>query len=231
MFFSSWPDLLRTLVVGPLGYVSLLLFLRIAGKRSLSKLNAFDLVITVSLGSALATMFLSKDVTLADGALALGVLLGLQFAVSWSQLRFPAVRRLIKSEPRLLLYDGVLLDEALRDERVVRSEIFQVMRTSGFSSVADIHSIVLETDGTFSVMGRPSTEGTSTLVALPGVEPGGEPGYGGPTSDISRGRGGTGGPAGGRSGGGGSAGASTGGSAGGSIGGRSTSSAGPGGAG
>ena len=67
LFFSGWESLLRTLVVGALTYVVLVAFLRVSGKRTLAKMNAFDLVVTVALGSTLATVLLSKDVALADG--------------------------------------------------------------------------------------------------------------------------------------------------------------------
>ncbi|WP_231362619.1 hypothetical protein [Thioalkalivibrio sp. ALMg9] len=67
MFFGGWDGLLRTLVVGVLAYVALIVFLRLSGKRTLSKMNAFDLVVTVALGSTLATVLLAKDVALAEG--------------------------------------------------------------------------------------------------------------------------------------------------------------------
>jgi uncharacterized membrane protein YcaP (DUF421 family) len=70
MFFDSWTGLGRVLVVGTLAYFALVLTLRVSGKRTLSKLNAFDLVVTVALGSTLATVLLSKDVALAEGLLA-----------------------------------------------------------------------------------------------------------------------------------------------------------------
>jgi uncharacterized membrane protein YcaP (DUF421 family) len=69
MFFSGWESLFRTLVVGVLAYVALVAFLRLSGNRTLSKMNAFDLVVTVSLGSTLATVLLTRDIALADGAL------------------------------------------------------------------------------------------------------------------------------------------------------------------
>ena len=55
MFFDSWAGLGRVLVVGVLAYSALVLLLRISGKRTLTKMNAFDLVVTVALGSTLAT--------------------------------------------------------------------------------------------------------------------------------------------------------------------------------
>jgi len=68
MFFSSGTTLIRTLVVGVLAYISLvLLLLRLSGRRTLSKMNAFDLVVTVALGSTFATILLNRDVSLAEG--------------------------------------------------------------------------------------------------------------------------------------------------------------------
>ncbi|HSN71432.1 MAG TPA: hypothetical protein VLT59_07975, partial [Steroidobacteraceae bacterium] len=78
-FSIDGSTLLRTLTVGVLAYVALLFFLRATGKRTLSKLNALDLVVTVALGSTLATLLLSQSVTLAQGELALALLVGLQF--------------------------------------------------------------------------------------------------------------------------------------------------------
>ena len=83
VFFSGWESLARTLVVGLLAYTVLIVFLRISGNRTLSKMNAFDLIVTVALGSTLATVLLSKDVALAEGALALGLLISLQFIITW----------------------------------------------------------------------------------------------------------------------------------------------------
>jgi hypothetical protein len=61
--------------MAPLAYGVLIFFLRVSGKRMLSKMSAFDLVVTIALGSTLATILLSKDVTLAEGIAALGLLI------------------------------------------------------------------------------------------------------------------------------------------------------------
>jgi uncharacterized membrane protein YcaP (DUF421 family) len=82
MFFDSWMGLLRVVVVGTLAYVILVLLLRVTGKRTLSKMNAFDLVVTVALGSTLATVLLSKDVALAEGVVAFALLVLLQYAIT-----------------------------------------------------------------------------------------------------------------------------------------------------
>lgn len=171
VFFDSWATLLRTLVVAVLAYATLILFLRISGKRTLSKMNAFDLIVTVALGSTLATVLLSKDVALAEGALAFALLIGLQYVVTWSSVRVRWVRRWVTGEPRLLYYNGRLLDQALLTARVTVDEIEAAVRAAGMTTLAEAESVVLETDGSFSVI-KPH-EGQPPKVPVGVAQPGG----------------------------------------------------------
>lgn len=154
MFFDSWSDLGRVAVVGVCAYVALVLMLRISGPRTLSKLNAFDLVVTVALGSTLATVLLSKDVSLAEGVLAFGVLVGLQFLVTWTSVRVAWLNGLVKSEPVLLFHQRRFLPRALRRARVVEDEVLAVLRAQGIHRLEEVEAVVLETDGTLSVLRR-----------------------------------------------------------------------------
>jgi hypothetical protein len=67
MLFRSWSDVGRVLAMSLLVYPTLVLVLRVSGKRTLAKMNAFDLVVTVALGSTLATILLSADVSRVEG--------------------------------------------------------------------------------------------------------------------------------------------------------------------
>lgn len=144
--------LVHVLLVTPVAYVALVLFVRISGKRTLTKLNAFDLVVTVALGSVLATTALDGGVSLAQGLLALAMLIALQYAMTWGSVRSSRFRNLIKSEPTLLLYRGALIESAMRAQRVTPDEIESVVRSSGTTSLAEVDAVVLETDGSFSVV-------------------------------------------------------------------------------
>jgi uncharacterized membrane protein YcaP (DUF421 family) len=144
--------MLRTVFVGALAYVALMALLRISGKRTLSKMNAFDLVVTVALGSTLATILLSQDVPLLTGIVAFAVLIGLQWAITYTSVRSETVARAVKSEPRALIYRGKLLRDAMREERVVDAEIRAVIREHGVANIEDVALLVLETDGSFSVV-------------------------------------------------------------------------------
>lgn len=142
----------RTAVVGVIAYVVLLLFLRASGKRTLSKMNAFDFVVTVALGSTLATILLSRDVSLLQGAVALGLLVLLQFVITWTSVRWAWVRRMVTGEPTLLLSQGRFLPAALRKARVTEEEVHAAVRASGKDGIDGVRAVVLETDGSFSVI-------------------------------------------------------------------------------
>ncbi len=152
MFFDSWNSILRTMVTGVAAYATLVLFLRISGKRTLAKLNAFDLVVTVALGSTLASIVVSRQVPLADGLVALALLIALQFAVAWSSVRWHGFEAVVKSSPSLLLYRGELRQEELLRQRVSPSEVEAAVRSAGLAGLAQAGAVVLETDGSFSVI-------------------------------------------------------------------------------
>lgn len=109
-------------------------------------------VVTVALGSTLATILLSKSVALAEGILAILVLVLLQFFISWLSVRSNTFQGLIKSEPTLVYYQGRFLDEPLRRERLTREEVFAAPRESGTSDLGPVGAVVIETDGSISVL-------------------------------------------------------------------------------
>jgi len=152
MFFESWTGIARVIVVGTLAYLALVVALRIAGKRTLSKLNAFDLVVTVALGSTLATVLISKDVPLAEGVLAFVLLIALQFTMAWSSVRSQTFEGLIKSEPTLLVRDGQPLDAAMRRQRITHEEVMAAIRASGATQWSQVGAAILETDGSISII-------------------------------------------------------------------------------
>lgn len=163
MFFSDSSSLLRILIVGTLAYALVVLVLRVSGKRSLSKMNSFDFIVTVALGSVLGSILTSPDIALLDGILAFSLLVFLQFLTSWLAFRSDWFSSLIKATPTLLYYRGHFDELAMRKERVPKKEILQAVRSSGYQSLEEVAAVILETDGTFSVLSQSSnSEGTET---------------------------------------------------------------------
>lgn len=163
MFFEGWQPVLRTVAVGTLSYVALVALLRLSGKRTLSKWNAFDLVVTVALGSTLATALLSSETTLAQGAVAFALLAALQYGITWLSVRSSLVNALVKARPVYLLRDGRPCLAAMRRERVTLSEIRSAARGGGCARLEDVQAIVLETDGSFSVVRDVPATGASAM--------------------------------------------------------------------
>lgn len=159
MLFNDWYPLLRILIVGPLAYAGLVLLLRVSGKRTLSKMNAFDLIVTVAFGSTLATTMLSKEVALTEGLLAFAILIFLQFVITWSSVHVGWVRRVVKAEPRLLAFEGEMLQDAMRDERVTPVEVDAAVRSAGLPGVESVYAVVMETEGTITVIPQHEDKG------------------------------------------------------------------------
>ncbi|MFN3275373.1 MAG: DUF421 domain-containing protein [Paracoccus sp. (in: a-proteobacteria)] len=154
LFVDGWPGVLRIPLVGLLAYAALIIMLRTSGKRTLSKMNAFDLVVTVALGSTLSTVLLNASIPLFEGIVALALLVYLQYAITWLSVRSPRFQSLIKAEPTLLVHDGRYLDAAMKTQRVTRDEIGAALRQSGKAGIEQVLSVVLETDGSMTVMPR-----------------------------------------------------------------------------
>lgn len=163
MFFDSWTSLGRILIVAVIAYAGLVIILRVFGKRMLSKMNAFDLVVTVALGSTLSAVITSRDLPLANGLTALLVLVGLQFILAMASSRSAKVENLIKSEPTLLFFRGQYLEDALKKENVSESAVLTYIRAQGIAEVTSVEAVVLEADGSMNVIERRSGEDPSSL--------------------------------------------------------------------
>lgn len=169
IFFDGWPGLARTLVIGVLAYAGLVVFLRISGKRTLSKMNAFDFVVTIALGSTLATVLLNRNVPLADGLAAFALLIALQFGVTWLSVRLGWLRRFMTGEPQLLFYRGTFLTGPMRACRVTQAEIRAAIRASGHLDLSKVGAVVFETDASFSVIDSAESVAQSSLEDVKGL--------------------------------------------------------------
>ena len=163
MIFSSWERLAQVAILGVLTYLSLILILRFYGKRTLSQMNIFEFVVTVALGSLAASIVLNSSVALAEGVVAIFVLSGMQFVMSWLSARSNRIQAVIKANPRLLFYQGKFLEESLLNERVTREEILYGIRQSGIPDLESVAAVVMETNGKLSVIQSSEDGDISTL--------------------------------------------------------------------
>jgi uncharacterized membrane protein YcaP (DUF421 family) len=164
MWFDTWPQLLRIAAAACSAYGLLVVLLRTSGKRTLSKLNAFDFVVTVALGSTLASIALSSEVAVVEGFIALATLIGLQLLVAWLVARSPRLRRAVKSEPIAVMLDGELQVDRIRRQRLSPEEVRQAIRGSGVGGMELVAAVILETDGTLSVVTHDQRGSGSAMV-------------------------------------------------------------------
>ena len=163
MWFDSWSDTLRVLATMAVAYAGVLLVLRTSGKRSLSKLNAYDFIVTIAMGSILASVIVLKDVSMVEGIAAFGGLILMQYLVTWMTNRSEWFNGTLTSKPRLLLSDGEFHQEALKSERVTKEEVEAAIRKDGHGRIEDVTAVVLEADGTLSVICEGKAEECSAL--------------------------------------------------------------------
>lgn len=164
MIFHGWASLFKVLFVGIIAYTALIFLLRSYGKRTLARMNAFDFVINVAIGSTLATMILSPNVAFVEGLITFVLLFSLQYLISWLSIRSKEIRQLIKGEPRLLYHNGEFLRGAMASERITEEEILQAVRNASKGSMSEVEAVILETDGEFSVIPI-SDEGASSILS------------------------------------------------------------------
>ncbi|AQQ54615.1 DUF421 domain-containing protein [Planococcus lenghuensis] len=152
MFDITWDSFVQIVLGGVLAYVGLIILLRVSKKRTLSQLNMFDFVITIAFGSAMASVILSSSVSLLEGLLGFAVLIFSQFIVTFISFRSDKFTSLIKAEPKLLYSEGQYYRDAMKSERVKEVEILQSIRKQGIGSLDEVKAVVLETDGSMSII-------------------------------------------------------------------------------
>jgi uncharacterized membrane protein YcaP (DUF421 family) len=150
--FDSWESLWRTFSIGTMAYLSLIVMLRASGKRTLSKMNAFDFIVTVALGSCLANVILNKELAMLDGLLGFFVLIFLQFLFTWMSVRWLFIKQLITSQPTLIFYKGKMISKSMKRERITEEELFMKLRKKGISDMSKVDAIVLETTGELTII-------------------------------------------------------------------------------
>lgn len=143
---------LEVIITGIIAYVAIIAFLRFSGKRTLAKWNSFDFVVTIALGSVLASSLISTQDEFGKAILAFALLILFQYIITWISVRSSIIQKLIKAEPSLLLYRGEMKRDVMKKERIAEGEILAALRANGVSAIEDADAVVLETDGSFSVI-------------------------------------------------------------------------------
>jgi uncharacterized membrane protein YcaP (DUF421 family) len=137
---------LRGIVVFAFLYV----LMRMIGRRELSSLEPFDLILLIVLGDAVQQGLTQDDYSLTGAFLAIGTIAILQVAVSYANFRFPKLRPVLDGEPIVVVQDGKPIERNMRRERVTIEDLAAAARQQNIAKLDDVQWAVMETSGAIS---------------------------------------------------------------------------------
>jgi uncharacterized membrane protein YcaP (DUF421 family) len=137
---------LRGIVV----FFALYVLMRLIGRRELSKLEPFDLILLIILGDAVQQGLTQDDYSLTGALLAIGTIAVLQVGFSYFNYRFPRLRPMLSGEPIIVVQDGKAIERNLKRERLTMEDIAESARLQGIGSLDEVAWGVLETSGAIS---------------------------------------------------------------------------------
>lgn len=150
-FEASTTSLLAIVLTAVGIYIATIIFTRIAGKRSFSKMSSFDFAMTVAIGSLIATTVLSNSVSLLQGIVGMAAVYTLQISVAIFR-RFDFVEKLIDNKPLLLMDGRDILHKNLKKARVTESDLRSKLREANVLELSQVRAVIFETTGDIAVL-------------------------------------------------------------------------------
>ncbi len=150
--FKDGSSILVVILTTILLYISLIIYTRLIGLRSYSKLSGFDFAITVAFGSVLGGAILSKDPPLVQAVVALGMLYLIQLTVSIFRRRYKSFSNLIDNEPLLIMAGKEIIHENLKKGKLTEADLRAKLREANVIKYDEIFAVVMETTGDVSVL-------------------------------------------------------------------------------
>ncbi|MBC7000747.1 YetF domain-containing protein [Cytophaga sp. FL35] len=132
-------------------YFTVILFTRIAGKRSFSKMSSFDFSMTVAIGSVIASTILSPSISLVSGIIGLASIYILQILVAIGR-RYKLLKQAVDNSPLLLMDGRKIIKDNLKKARVTESDLRSKLREANVASLDEVLAVIFETTGDISVL-------------------------------------------------------------------------------
>jgi uncharacterized membrane protein YcaP (DUF421 family) len=145
-----WELIVRAAVV----YGFLVVLLRLTGKRQVGQLAPFDLVLLLVLSNAVQNSMNAGDNSLVGGLLVAATLVALNWGLGLLTFRSKRLESIVEGRPQVLIHNGALYEDVMARAQLTHHEVLAALRQQGYSSVDEVHSAVLENNGSISVLPR-----------------------------------------------------------------------------
>lgn len=149
---TSWTAVTMVIFTAAGIYASVILFTRLAGLRSFSKMSSFDFAMTVAVGSLIASTILNKNPPLLQAVVALATLYIFQIMVAKLRGTFPIMSKLVDNQPILLMNGTKILDDNLKKAKVTHDDLRAKLREANVTQMSQVKAVVMETTGDISVL-------------------------------------------------------------------------------
>ncbi|APA63768.1 DUF421 domain-containing protein [Maribacter sp. 6B07] len=151
LFNTSWETVMLISISACGIYLAIIVFTRITGKRSFSKMSSFDFAMTVAVGSIIATTILSSSVKMIEGIVGLAMVYLLQISIAFAR-RNKTIQNLVDNSPLLLMDGEKIIESNLRKARVTESDLRSKLREANVTELSQIKAVIFETTGDISVL-------------------------------------------------------------------------------
>src|SRR3954447_25861080 len=141
---------METVLRAAIIYLFLFLAMRVVGKKELSGMSAFELVLLVIMGDLVQQGVTQQDTSVTAALLAISTIILLMIAMSWVSFRLEKVTPITEGRPAIVVRNGRVMREVLKIERITEDELFEEARGQGIGDIHDVIVGVLESDGSFS---------------------------------------------------------------------------------
>ena len=169
---TSFPIILIVFLTAVGIYIAVIIFTRIIGLRSFSKMSSFDFAITIAIGALVANVIVSPQISYLQGVVALASLYSLQVIVNYFRNRSAFFSRCIDNDPLLLMNGSEILEQNLKKARIERKELRHKLREANVTQLTQIKAVVLESTGDVSVLHHSEIEHKIDPEILKGVQTG-----------------------------------------------------------
>ncbi|MFJ7934636.1 DUF421 domain-containing protein [Sporosarcina sp. NPDC096371] len=166
--FHAWETLFRTTVA----FIVLLILARFMGKKQISQLSFFHYVTGITIGSIAAEIAAQQETAFVDGVIAMIWWALLTLLMSYIALKSKKARVILDDQPTIIMYEGRLVEEAMRKSRLHLSDLNMMLREQGIFSIKEVQYAIFETNGNLSVLKKADQEpATKKDVHAPAPEP------------------------------------------------------------